>query len=111
MKTLNLDSLATVARTLTIGGATYEVQEMTVENFIETTREAELLEKKEDASIPEQMEATIKMIHRSIPTCPESVLRKMTLEQLALVSRFLRGELDETAPKSAETAKGGAKKK
>ena len=110
MKTLNLDALATVTRTLTIGGKTYDVHEMTVENFIETTKDAERLEKQEDLSIPEQMEATIKMIQRSVPDCPIEVLRKMTLEQLSLVSRFLRGEMDDEKPAGAE-AEGGEEKK
>lgn len=94
MKVLNLDALAKVERTVTIGGVKYDVEEMTVENFIETTKAAERL------SVPgitpaEQVEETVKMIQRSLPKCPEEKLRKLNLEQLAVVSKFLRNELDE----------------
>ena len=95
MKVLNLDALAATKRTITLGGETYAVQEMTVENFIETTRAAERLEAA-GAQIPlsDQVEATIESIQRSVPDCPKAVLRRLTLTQLSTVGKFLRGELD-----------------
>lgn len=94
MKTLNLDSIAAVTRTLTLGGQTYDVKEMTVENFIETTKEAQKLEEKGSVTFADQIEATIGMIVRSVPGCPVEKLRGLSIEQLITVSKFLRGELD-----------------
>lgn len=94
MKVLNLDDLAKTNRSLTLGGVTYEVEEMTVENFIETTKAAEKLEK-EDGSIVNQVSATIDLIVRSIPTIKTETLRKLPLEQLSTIVKFIRGDLDE----------------
>lgn len=92
MKTLNLDALAKTNRTLTIGGINYEVVEMTVENFIETTKAAQKLG--DSAGIVEQMEAAIDMILRSIPGMEKSVLSNLNLEQLMTIVKFVRGEMD-----------------
>lgn len=94
MKTLNLDALAKSNRTLTLNGKTHDVLEMTVENFIETTKAADELG--EDASISVQMEATIKMISRSVPTVESTELRKLTLEQLTTIVKYVRGDFDKT---------------
>ncbi len=92
MKTLNLDALAKSNRTLTLNGKTHNVLEMTVENFIETTKAADELG--EDASAPVQMEATIKMISRSVPSVEPAELRKLTLEQLTTIIKYVRGDFD-----------------
>lgn len=110
MKTLNIDALAKSNRTLTLGGKTYEVQEMTVENFIETTKAAEKLGP--DASFVEQVEATIDMIQRHVPLIERSVLKKLSLEQLTTITQFVRGELDgdaktpEAGPQEGDSAEG-----
>jgi len=111
MKTLNLDALAKTVRTITLGGEKYNVEEMTVKNFIETTNAASRLEKKEDVSIAEQIQATIEMIQRSIPKCPAEKLSGLTLEQLATISKFLRGELDGEDDGDSEVAAEGEEKK
>ena len=93
MKVLNLDSLARTVRTLTIAGVDYEVQEMTVENFIETDKAAAKLKK--DAPLHEQIDASINMILRSIPTLTEADLKRRPLAQLSTILKFINGELDE----------------
>lgn len=94
MKTLNLDSLAKTERTLTLGGETYPVIEMTVENFIQTTRQAQKLEEEGKTTFADQIEATVEMISRSVPKCPVEKLRALSIDQLITVSKFLRGEFD-----------------
>lgn len=112
MKTLNLDVLAKVTRTLTLGAVVYQVEEMTVENFIETTKQADLLAAKENASFADQIEATVSMIQRSVPSCPIERLRGLTIEQLVTISKYLRGELDgEEADASPAPAEEGDEKK
>lgn len=94
MKVLNLDALSKSTRSLTLGGVTYEVKEMTVENFIETTKQADALENKKDVTFADQIETTIAMIQRQVPGIPPQALRELTIEQLVTISKFLRGELD-----------------
>lgn len=109
MKTLNLDALAKVTRTFTLGGETYPVEDMTVENFIETTKQADALAALKNPSFADQLGATIAMIERSVPTCPIEKLNRLTIEQLVMVSKYLRGELDGDA-EAAPVAEGDEKK-
>lgn len=88
-KILNIDSFAKDERSIKLGGVEYPIKEMTVDNFIETTRQALSLE---DANLVEQVEGTIKMIMRSIPTVPEDVLRGIKLEHLQTIVAFIRGD-------------------
>lgn len=110
MKTLNLDALTKTTRTLTLGGNIYPVVEMTVENFIETTKHADKLAAGGDPSFSDQIEATIAMIKRSVPSCPSESLRGLTIEQLVMVSKYLRGELDGEEVDEAPAEGGEAKK-
>lgn len=101
MKTLNIEALAATNRTLTIGGKEYPVVEMTVENFIETTKAAEKLGT--NPTYMEQVEATIEMIMRSVPSLSREVLLKLSLEHLSTIVKFIRGDMDEQAqPAQAE---------
>lgn len=104
MKMLNLDTFAKEDRTITIKGVVYDVQEMTVENFIETTKAIEALEDKEKQSNADQIETTIDMILRSVPKLPRDILRTMSLDKMAVIAKFLRGEMDEEITKSVESA-------
>ena len=90
-KVLNLDELTTAeTRELVIGGKTYAIKEMSVEDFIETTRVAEMLES--EPSFAKQMEATVRLLKRSIPDLPEAMLKAMSVEQLKALTSFVRGE-------------------
>lgn len=90
-KILNLDKLAPKeTRELQLGGVTYLVREMSVEDFIETSRMAETLAN--ETSFEKQMEASFVLIKRSIPDIDMSLLRGLNLEQLAALSKFARGE-------------------
>ena len=104
-KVLNLDNIGPEeVRELQLKGKTYPVQEMSVEDFIVSSRLAEQLA--DNASFADQMEASIKLIKLSIPTIEESVLRSLKLEQLAAVSKFVRGEdMEEQAGKDGEQGK------
>lgn len=90
-KILNLDKLDTKnkPRELVIGGKSHPIVEMTVANFIETTRAATKLE---GAEIGEQIEATMDLICRSIPTLDRAELAGRSMETLATISAFVQGE-------------------
>ena len=107
MKTLNLDALAKTNRTITLGGRDYAVEEMTVENFIETTKAAEKLGS--DASLVDQMSAAVEMILRTVPSIERDVLLKLSLDKLTTIVQFVRGDFDvaEPAPVPVEGEKPG----
>ena len=104
MKTLNLDAFAAAVRTITLGGKSYNVVEMTVENFIETTKAADALAANTDATIADQIEATIAMIQRSVPDLTTAQLRGLNFDQLGTINKFLRGEFDGTEAAPAPEA-------
>lgn len=112
MKVLNLDKLTKKeGRELVIFGKTYPVDGMTVANFIETTRVAEMLAG--ETSLVKQVEATIDMISRSVPSVDKAELAKLELEQLQAIVAFIRGDqVDgvESREEAADEGSDGAKK-
>lgn len=103
-KILNLDALAkrVEEREVVIGGVSYAVPDMTVENFVETSRAASKLEADETATVADQIEAAVDMVARCIPSAPRDVLVKLSLTQLNTISAFIRGEDVEKAEAAAE---------
>lgn len=94
-KLLNLNQLsAKETREVQIGDKTYIVREMSVEDFIETTRVAEAMES--ETSYAKQLSATIELIQRSIPDINTAVLMSLSLEQLKGLAAFTRGESPES---------------
>lgn len=91
-KILNLDQFSTTTdRILKIKGVDYPIDEMTVANFIETTRTVQKLSS-DDASIADQIEATIDAICRCVPSLPRKTIEGYSLEVLKKISEFVRGE-------------------
>lgn len=90
-KLLNLDQLnAKEVREVQIAGTTYQIKDMSVEDFIETTRVAEEME--QETSYAKQLQATVKLIKRAIPSIDEGVLMQLSLDQLRALTAFIRGE-------------------
>jgi len=91
MKMLNLDKLgAAEQRELVLCGTTYAIGAMSVENFVATTRAAEKLGA--EASIADQIEATVEMVKRAVPEIDAAVLSKLSLPQLQAIVAFVRGD-------------------
>ena len=110
-KVLNLDALsaASMGRELVIKGKSYDIPKMTVDNFIETTRAAERLEKSD--SLADQIEATVQMIMRAVPGVPREALGSYSLENLGKIAAFVRGDaLAEATEKLTEAEAGEAGK-
>lgn len=106
---LNLDEVAAPKRSVTIKGVKYDVEEMTVENFIETTRAS-----KRDIGDDQtaQMEEYIGLISRYIPSCPVEVLRGLNFTKLAVLLNFVNGKLENDAASEAPAGEGeGSAKK
>lgn len=105
MKVLNLDKLVpNEGRELVIAGVSYPVIGMTVANFIETTRVAEKMTA--ETSIADQIEATVEMILRSVPSIPREVLAQLSLEQLQTIVAFVRGDAVEGVEQGGEGGEG-----
>lgn len=88
-KVLNISKLTKVNRSVVIEGKSYTVREMQVRDYIELTATADRL-RDENAPLAVQLSENIKSI-MGMTDIPESVLREMTLEELAIVSSFVRG--------------------
>lgn len=99
MKTLNLDQLKKVSRTVTINGNTYEVLEMTVAQFIESSAAAERLKNENDSA--KQLIEALAMVSRAMPACPKETLDALNLEQLTTLIEFINGGMDEEAKAAA----------
>lgn len=91
MKVLNIDKLGSKEqRKLVLGGVEYIVSEMTVANFIETTKAAEKIA--EEGSLAVQIEETVEMILRSVKKLEKKTLNGLSLEQLQTIVAFVRGD-------------------
>jgi hypothetical protein len=106
-KVLNIDAIAAPNRILTLSGKEYPIDDLTVENFIATTKEAERLKDEKNQGV--QMEATVSMIMRSIPSIERNTLTALSLDKLLIIVRFVQGELDES-PSVKVTPEGEEKK-
>lgn len=107
-KLLNLDELATEERVLVLKEVEYPMKEMTVDEFIKASREAEKADaeaKKVEAEAEKSGEAPqqamsdvidklIEVICESFPTLPDSELRGLSLPQLNAIIEFMRGDID-----------------
>ena len=90
-KILNLDKLIDTQpkRELVIGGKTHLINDMTVRNFAITTERAKAIAA-EDLHV--QLEETVQLIARSVPTVDVEMLRDMSLQNLNVIAAFVRGE-------------------
>jgi hypothetical protein len=109
MKALNLDVLSREVRTITLGGLDHEVIDMTVEDFIETSRAIDELEK--DTSVTSQLESSIAMICRRVPTLTPEQLKKLSLEKLTLILKFIKGDMDDEKTEQTAQEAGDQEKK
>lgn len=92
MKILNLDKIAPQpTRSIVMGGVKHPILPMTVKNFVITSTSVETLEKG-DATYAEQVNSTVDMILRSVPTIPRAELEERALEELNTIATFVRGE-------------------
>lgn len=109
MKVLNVDKLAgKEGRELVISGKTHKVNGMTVGSFVEGILAAEELAKSD--SLVAQVNATITMILRSVPTLERETLEGLELEQLQAIVAFVRGDEVEGVTTKVEKANKKAAK-
>lgn len=90
-KLLNIDTLTSEKRTIVLDGKEYDVEEMSVNNFLETTKAAELLQDSR-AGLSAQVESAVDLIVRSVPGVPRETLKKVALRNLQTIVAFVRGD-------------------
>lgn len=93
-KLLNIDTIAPLAdREIVLNGEHYKVKETSVQLFLEV---AEFEKKNANIdSLQGQVQAMIDLIKKFIPDLPEEVLMRATLDQLGLMVRFIRNDVDD----------------
>jgi hypothetical protein len=113
MKILNLDSFAKEDRVLTIDGIQHKMKEMSVEDYIELNNKAEQMDEAESQSTVTSVEFMMESISKIFPTATKEILVKRSMNELAYISSFARGELDEQLKLEEQTAvaTGAARKK
>ena len=112
MKILNIDAFASTKRQITIGEVTHDVQEPTVQQFIDNLKAAEALEG--DGATPsmrQSFEQAVVAICQAMPTMKEEQVRALKLPAMTAVLQFIRGELDPDVANTASEGDAGAEKK
>lgn len=89
MKMLNLEKLAQVTKKLHLNGVDHDVLDVTVGTFIKTVTEAAAMAEEEYSPLRE-MELTVDMILKSVPTFDRAAIEKMTIDQLRAIAEFIR---------------------
>jgi ABC-type multidrug transport system ATPase subunit len=102
MEVLNLDDFTKQARTITMNGKSHEVIDMTVEDYIETSKAIEEMKKVEAVSDADQVLHAVGMISRRVPTLNKDDLKKLSMAKLSMIMKFIQGELDEEAKEVKE---------
>lgn len=89
-KILDLDELETPEFALKLGGKEHVMNELTVEDFIQNTRELAKLRESTDEA--EHFEAYVRMIGRMFPTIQKEDLMKLKLSQLGRIMQWIQEE-------------------
>jgi hypothetical protein len=111
-KILNIDALAKPhSKELVLKGSSYPVPEMTVQNFLDTTKAAEEMVAA-GAGARAHIEETIRVIVRSLEVKAEQKdkliadLGSLDIERLGIIVQFIQGDYDPN--KDAEVTAGNA---
>ncbi|TDW20403.1 hypothetical protein EV128_12533 [Rhizobium azibense] len=109
---LDLDAIESpVDFTIKLNGKEHKVVETNVSDFIATARAIESLSV--GASVEKELEVSLSIIQRTLPTIPEEELRKLKLSQLHKIRDFVmtaNGEKAEEVKPAGEGAEGNAPK-
>lgn len=110
MKILNLDSFVSVQRRVTLKGKSYDVRQLSVQQFIDSLDAAEKAEaegadttKPEDMRLSAQLKLMIPAIQQGIPDLPAKVIGDLPIEAMTQLLAFVRGELDDGANSTSTT--------
>lgn len=111
---LNVDALVPVTKTIELFGAVHDMHTVNVGEFIELTTISEEVDAVEfaDLSVSAQMTKLIANVKTAFPTVPEADLKRLTVDQLTAIIKFISGILEEEveAQEFIKDSKGGESK-
>lgn len=87
MKLLNIDDLAKPKRAIVVGGYEHQLAEQSVGQLIEAAK-LDSGEVTQADDVVAKFESYVKTIRRLIPTCPEEVVRGLTVKQMSAIVKF-----------------------
>jgi hypothetical protein len=103
-KYLDLDAVSgKVDFTVKLGGVEHRVKESSIQDFIDNATMLEGLALQ--ATVKEELEVTIKIIQRALPTASEADLRNLSFTQLDAIRNFV---MTANGEKAEEEKVGGA---
>lgn len=114
MEILNLDNFAEVKRQVTIAGVTHDILEISVQDFVNNLKAAELLDEaiaKGEQPVLASIDLAVNSICASVPSLDEAAVRQLKLSLMYKLLAFIRGELDPVVAQGAPAAEGADAKK
>jgi hypothetical protein len=111
---LNVDALVPLKKTIELFGKVHEMHTISVGEFIELTTVSKEIDQVDFAALPisEQMLKLIQNVKAAFPTVDEADLKRLTVEQLTAIIKFISGLLEEEveAQEFAKQAQEGEEK-
>jgi hypothetical protein len=102
-KYLDLDNIVPPKRTIKLGGIEYEVATLSVEQFIETIRRTEEMQKRQkkgdELSLTELVQLQLDAVKLALPSMPHDVASKLTYKQVEAILNFVRETAEADSPK------------
>jgi len=102
-KVLNIANLAKKDQELKIDGESYPMKQMSVSDFLELTKRAEVIDATKGESLITRVEFLVETVCLSFPTCPPEVLTSQTMTTLNAIVDFAR---DGSIPAGATESEG-----
>lgn len=94
-KLLNLDEVASdIEKEITLGGETYPMESISVDDYINLVRKEEELAKKEEVTGVENFDFLFDVVASSFPTMPKEVIGKLKLQQLTAIMDFIKADAE-----------------
>lgn len=87
MKLLNIDDLVKPTRAIVIGGYEHQIAEQSVGQLIESAKLSASQKVEGDETVA-RFEGFVKSVSTLIPTCPEHVIRGLTIKQMMAIVDF-----------------------
>lgn len=104
-KFLDLDGLAPAAKfSIRLNGKTHEMKEMTVEDFVWATKEADSRVEAAGENMGAVAEAMVDVLHRQFPTVERKEFMALDLDKLSALLKFTRDLAEDGAEETVARA-------
>jgi hypothetical protein len=106
---LNLDELTVPTKTIVLDGVTHVMRELTVQEFIERSRQAQEVEAQDaDLTMAQKIEKMVEVIHDAFPTLAKERLGRLSLTYLTKIIEFTLKAPEEIEREVEAQTKGNA---